>query len=229
MKALVGKDIGNYTFNATGQTITFSGVIVSLEEIYLITNTSGQTIIFNFASPGCGGTISNSGTTLTLQYNTTTMSNTDELQILLEVGEPHIDFDIGAMKTMELSPLWNRYTDVETLVSAQNLTNAFADYGAEIDMRGYTHLGTFIVIDANDSTGGTLRVLGKHTESGTEEFNINGISDLTLWTGTTIDTNIYYDFNCYNIPYIQLQAKVDTVGTTASDLTIYITKVWRNS
>lgn len=225
MKILLEKDIGSYTFNATGQTITFAGITVSPMDIFLITNTSGNTIIYNFAKSGMGGTIS--GSTLTLEYNTTAMHDTDELQILIEIGEPHIDFDIGVMKTMELSPLYNRYTDYETLVSAQNLTGAYADYGAEIDMRAYTHLGTYIVADVNDSTEVYMKLLGKHTPAGTEEFIINDITDTMLWSGTTADFNKYLCYDCRTLPYIQLQAYAISSGATVGDLTIYINKFYR--
>ena len=42
---------------------------------------------------------------------------------------------------------------LKKLVTAQDLTDTYADYGAVIDMRGYTHLRVGIVLDVNDSTG----------------------------------------------------------------------------
>ena len=75
--------IQNYTFNASSKQITFLDyTTIKLERILLITNTTNNTIIYNFANPAQGGTVS--GNILTLLYNTTIMSNTDALQIFYE-------------------------------------------------------------------------------------------------------------------------------------------------
>ena len=72
--------ITNYTFNAASKTITFSDYTsIDLNRVLLITNTTTNIIIYNFASSTLGGTVS--GNTLTLTYNTGSMSNTDKLQI----------------------------------------------------------------------------------------------------------------------------------------------------
>ncbi len=226
MNINLSKDIGSYTFDASAHTITFIGVgTVNLQDVFLITNVTDNVIIFNFASAGRGGSILSN--VLTLDYDTSLMDNTDELQIVFDVGFPYLDFGLGALRIVELSPLWNRYTDVETLVSAQNLTDVYVDYGAEIDMRGYTHLGIFVAVDANDSQDVYLKALGKHTESGTEEFSIDGVSEILLWSGTSTDFNKYYEFDIGVIPYIQLQSYATVPGSTVGDLTIYITKSFR--
>ncbi|NBP66583.1 MAG: hypothetical protein EBU66_18290, partial [Bacteroidetes bacterium] len=57
MKKLLGTDLsGSYTFNPAGNTITFSGLRqdISLENILLITNTTANTIIYNFADSTTG-------------------------------------------------------------------------------------------------------------------------------------------------------------------------------
>lgn len=85
MKTLIGHDIGQYTFNAAAQTITFNGLPpFALEQILLITNENPNIIIYNFADPTPnGGTLV--GNVLTLDYNTTSMSNTDPLQIYIDL------------------------------------------------------------------------------------------------------------------------------------------------
>lgn len=73
----------NYSFNATSQQITFNTTdVISLEDLLVITNVTDNVIIYNFADPTKGGTISNN--VLTLTYNTTGMSNTDKIQIFLD-------------------------------------------------------------------------------------------------------------------------------------------------
>ncbi len=77
------KLVTSYTFVAASRTVQ-SADFTSLEKIQLITNVTDQIIIYNFADTAKGGTLSS--TTLTLEYDTSTMSNTDKLQIFVEDG-----------------------------------------------------------------------------------------------------------------------------------------------
>ncbi len=73
----------DYTFNAAAKQITFNtSDVLTLERLLLITNVTDNIIIYNFADPNYGGTISNN--VLTLNYNTALMSDSDRLQIFLE-------------------------------------------------------------------------------------------------------------------------------------------------
>jgi len=73
----------DYTFNAATQQIIFNTTeTITLERLLIITNVTDNLIIYNFADPNLGGTITNN--VLTLNYNTTSMSNTDRLQIFIE-------------------------------------------------------------------------------------------------------------------------------------------------
>lgn len=73
-------DTSTFTFDASAQTITFD-TKYELVHILLITNVTDNIILFNFGCDGFGGSIS--GKTLTLEYNTTGMSDTDDIQIIL--------------------------------------------------------------------------------------------------------------------------------------------------
>lgn len=87
MKKLLGSDIsGNYTFNPTAKTITFSRLqqSLTLSNILLITNTTANTIIYNFADSTTGA-VSFTNNVLTLDYNTTSMNSADVLQIYVDV------------------------------------------------------------------------------------------------------------------------------------------------
>jgi hypothetical protein len=87
MKRLVGTDIvGGYTFNPAAKTITFTGLqyTITLANILLITNTTANTIIYNFAD-STNGAVSFANNVLTLDYNTTSMNATDALQIYIDV------------------------------------------------------------------------------------------------------------------------------------------------
>jgi hypothetical protein len=87
MKKLLGFDVtGSYAFDASAKTITFSNLsqTITLANILLITNVTANTIIYNFAS-STNGAVSFTNNVLTLDHNTTSMSNTDILQIYLDL------------------------------------------------------------------------------------------------------------------------------------------------
>ena len=87
MKKLLGTDtVGSYTFDPTAKTVTFSNLAQSLTlaNILLITNTTANTIIYNFADPTTGA-VSFNNNVLTLDYNTTSMNTSDVLQIYVDV------------------------------------------------------------------------------------------------------------------------------------------------
>jgi len=87
MKRLVGTDIvGGYIFNPAAKTVTFTGLqyTITLANILLITNTTANTIIYNFAD-STNGAVSFANNVLTLDYNTASMNATDALQIYIDV------------------------------------------------------------------------------------------------------------------------------------------------
>ena len=87
MKKLLGVDtVGSYTFNPTAKTVTFSNLaqLLTLANILLITNTTANTIIYNFADP-LSGAVSFNNNILTLDYDTTSMNASDVLQIYVDV------------------------------------------------------------------------------------------------------------------------------------------------
>ena len=87
MKQLLGTDVsGSYTFDATAKTVTFSGLrqTINLSNILLITNVTRNTIIYNFAD-SASGAASFTNNVLTLDYDTTSQSNGDVLQIFLDI------------------------------------------------------------------------------------------------------------------------------------------------
>lgn len=73
----------DYTFNAATKEVTFvTTSTIGLSQLLIITNVTTNQIIYNFADPNAGGTIVNN--VLTLDFDTTSMSNTDSLQIFLD-------------------------------------------------------------------------------------------------------------------------------------------------
>ena len=85
-----------YTFDPSTRTITLRRA-VKRESLLLITNVTTNTVIYNFSDPNLkattythaagGAALGNSSdaiTTIVLQYNTTSMSATDKLQVIVD-------------------------------------------------------------------------------------------------------------------------------------------------
>lgn len=91
MKRLLGVDLaGSWTFTpgiAGAGTIAFNGVTLDLNQILLITNTTQNTIIYNFAD-ATKGAASYSGGVLTLDASTAGQGAGDSLQIYVDVDAP---------------------------------------------------------------------------------------------------------------------------------------------
>jgi len=62
------------------------------------------------------------------------MSDGDVLGISLAYNAV-TDYSLKADKVFEINPEQEQYTDPVTLVTAQDLTAAYADFGGEIDCR----------------------------------------------------------------------------------------------
>ena len=77
--------IKDYIFDPTNKNVVFNNYDkIDLERVLLITNVTDNVIIYNFANPVAGGRVVNNNI-LNLQNDTTTMSDTDKLQIFYEV------------------------------------------------------------------------------------------------------------------------------------------------
>jgi hypothetical protein len=108
--------INNYTFNSTTKQIALTDYTsVDLEAFLLITNVASNIIIYNFADPAKGGTVS--GNILTLDYNTASMSNTDNLQIFIDDGLSASTNETIEESNRLLSSIYNR-TDSLAVVDA---------------------------------------------------------------------------------------------------------------
>jgi len=221
----VGIDTGDYIFDATGKTVTFLGLDTNINQIKMIVNSTHQTIIYLFADSKLGGSLV--GNILSLSYtgDTSSMSDSDDLMIVFDIGEPHIDFGLGLVKTQEQSPLWTRRISPESLATAQNMTVSWADIGSVIDMWGYKKLGVLINVDANDSLDGYIRAVGEFSFDGTDNADMDN-GELQLWSSGSTDNSYYRSFDAQGSPYLKLQGKVGTVGAVAADYTVSIIKIY---
>ena len=75
--------VNNYTFNKTARTVTFNDYdSIKLENVLLISNATDGRLIYNFADSNRNG--SAAGNVLTLNFDTSAMSDTDKLSIFYE-------------------------------------------------------------------------------------------------------------------------------------------------
>jgi hypothetical protein len=84
MKLIPGVNLGSYTFDASAGTITITGFpTFTIESVLLITNVTDNEVIYQFDLPAKGGTVA--GSVITLTYDTSSMSDTDDLMIYIDV------------------------------------------------------------------------------------------------------------------------------------------------
>jgi hypothetical protein len=125
-KIIIGVGYGSYSFNASTKEVTISGVTtVTLEQFLLIVNATQDTVIYNPTCADLGGTLS--GSVLTLDYDTTTFSNTDDLQIHFALNS-----------TTDSTP--------SVLATEATLTDIETNIGAKADASATTDTGTFSLI-----------------------------------------------------------------------------------
>lgn len=102
--------VGNYTFDKTAKTVTFTDLAsISLERVLIITNVTSGDIIYNFADSSKGGSVSTN--VLTLDFNTSAMSDSDSLQIFYELSFTE---DATAIEGFEGNPILGIRKDSDT-------------------------------------------------------------------------------------------------------------------
>jgi hypothetical protein len=164
-KVMIGVDYGSYSFNAASSQVTLNlnGVPPKLEGILLITNVTDNIIIYNFANPALGGTLS--GNVLTLDYSTVAMSNTDNLQIW------YYNEQSQSVTMQDMGLILKRFTQLTE--RPPHLTNAG---NLRVDLMGNSSVYT--------SNGGVLNVTITTMQS-----NIPGVTGLGA---ANIDASFIY-------------------------------------
>ena len=120
------KLIKNYTFNAAAKTVTFSDyAAIEHEGILLITNVVDGALLYNFADPALGGTVA--GNVLTLEFDTTAMSDTDGLMVYYD------DSDILPATIESVETLQSYIQEIQNL--AQQISFLSSVRGIASDLR----------------------------------------------------------------------------------------------
>jgi hypothetical protein len=209
-------------------TITLSSLPITItdsSQIAFITVIPASGDAATYVNGSGGVTLTVSSDVVTIAGVTDPFASGDVYQVGINGQKKAYDPSTQSDKVSTLNNVWNQYTDSEVLVTAQDLTDSYANFGAEIDMRGFTHLRVGIVLDVNDSENITLKLLGLDESGGSDEYEIEG--GTTQAIAHTADNKFSYEFDVKGSPFIQLQAIAGTVGATAGDLTINITKMYK--
>ena len=119
--------IQNYIFDASARTLTLSDfTTVRLDGLQLITNVTDNTIIYNFAAPTLGATVSDN--VITLAYDTTSMTDTDSIQIIYDSGTEVALYDEQQAQTAILEQIkTNSELLAQLSVVVKNLQQATVD------------------------------------------------------------------------------------------------------
>jgi len=122
-KILIGTDGGSYSFNKVTKQVTLSlpsGRQPKLEELLLITDTTNNIIIYNFADPAKGATLSGNVFTLIFDTNTAGFNNTDKLQIYYYDAIPQ-SITVDDLSTMLRMVLAHSSKNAENSYGRQNV------------------------------------------------------------------------------------------------------------
>lgn len=142
--------INNYLFNKTAKTVTFTDyTTIRLDGMLLITNATDGVIIFNFADPAKGGTVTNN--VLTLTYDTSAMDNDDKLLIYYDDAEivPATSEDISnkdimvALKSLILQVANPGYLDKTSNQIRAVVTGSVTSSTTITTVTNLTNLGSF--------------------------------------------------------------------------------------
>lgn len=193
MKKLLGTDaVGSYTFTPAANTITLSGLAqtMALENFLLITNTTANTIIYNFADSTTGA-VSFNNNILTLDYNTSAMASTDRLQIYVDL------------------PSYE-----ETLHDLLRRMNKLLESNAVVDSKLRQRV-TIEAIGANNSSNST-EVNTTIPVSGTVTASMSGGNFITSQIASTNTSNPY---TAVSTPFVGLvlEAPVHQLWRVAND------------
>jgi len=169
---MVGYEKGAYSADMSAQTITITGLeTLTIERILKVTNITDQEVIYDSSDAGKGGTIS--GNVITLEYDTTSMSDSDSLQILVQYDNSQ-DYDLGVTKNVVQNPDPSKYVTEQVL----DLGSATAPSYADIDMDGYQNASMQMELG---SPAGSLWVLATNDTSASPVFQ--------NWTGSISSMN----------------------------------------
>lgn len=208
------------------KTMTVTGLPFTLEAVHVVAGSARSITTAGMVTTLPLSSVSVSSGVITLSDVSANFDGTES--ILLHIVGPDKTFDntLDVVKTSEQAPLWNRFTDSESIISAsQNVTTTWVDIGPELDTRGYNTLVAYVTVDINAGSGVKLKALAKTAYAGASEYDIPTKTTVTSGTtvyghfyqfGADVDQLVALDWDVTGIPYVQLQVMANVSGTAAS-------------
>ena len=229
---LVGKETGNYSFDASAQEVTITGMpTLNLEDIRKIINVTDNVIIYDAQLAGKGGSIAFN--VITCTYNTTSMADADNLAIYVKFTNSE-DFTLGVQKTIPQANAAKSVTSPEAYTTFTPVDVAY-DEGAVIDTRDYVSILFHYSKTASDADNSILKVNVLTSNTGAVDYQTT-TTDVTAGAEVISPQTFERDkaalVECINIPtngaaFMRFDlAKAADAGTD-STWTTFITKVPR--
>jgi hypothetical protein len=216
----------SYTFNPSTRTIVVNGKNIRREQLLLITNVTRNTVIYNFSDPNLTATSYTNGTsttgiaggilettTIILNYNTSSMSSSDVLNILVEetyqeIIPAEVLMDpVGKMRVSEPQSLIDtdfeygtQPTKWETITLMSNRPSAFfypSTGSIPISNVTGSYQGNNSVLVATTDTVTTGLAVGTpiYVQGSTDASNVDG-----WWTIETLNANSSFTYRTTGIP-----------------------------
>jgi hypothetical protein len=178
--------VSNYSFDASEKKITFTDYNpIIIERVLLITNITDNIIIYNFADPTKGGTAATN--VLTLTYDTTSMSDTDKLQIFYD--------DASTTQSISGTVTANAGTNLNTSALATSAKQDIQDTSInsllkpDSTLAAVTTVGTITNVVHVDDNAGALTVDGSVTANAGTNLNTSALALETGGNLASIKTN----------------------------------------
>lgn len=182
--------ITDYVFNAGSRTVTFTGFAqIDLAGVLLIVNTVTNDILYNFADASKGGTAV--GNVLTLDFNTSSMGNSDSLLIYYDSGAAlpvnAATATAQAELSTKLSSLDALFRQVATLVNRLSFLSTIVDTVGSVRA---TILSGTITSVSTVSTVNTVTGVTNQQQTGGYYTNLQVMSDINTNVASAIRANI---------------------------------------
>lgn len=214
---------GDFTATYTSSTtITLSNIsgftITDSSQIKYILQVKADNTSNVYRNGLYGVTFSYSSNVITIYGAGTPFVSTDVYQVGI-TGVPYEkDSSVGALKTFNLSNVWDRYIDSQELVATSNVgatSDTWLDQGSEIECTGYKTLGLYVNYTRGRSTGSQLQILSKHTAEDADEYVLETTADYQKIFGDA-DIKVAYFFDTSAIPFVQVQTKATYISSSTA-------------
>lgn len=170
--------VTNYTFDKSAKTVTFTDyATIRLDSIRLVINVDTNTVIYNPAKASTGGTVINN--VLTLDYDTSAMSNTDKLQIIYN------NADLKASQALQTESNTLQQELINLISAIQELTHRLDPLASAMNS-GAPALRTIPIASVSTAVTGTLAI-SAITNMGTFPAYLMGVANGNM---TAIKSNI---------------------------------------